>query len=857
MKHAIRLTVGILILTASLAAQTISEKKASLQSMGTDLDRTTEQELVRVNREVMTKREEVRALYKKLGSLYFSGAPESEYLPYLNKIQDLRQEIKLINEEWQKIASESAKTDIYTLFHQPETTLEQLIIDYGSQEYVYVMPQEIAEIKLNINSSIAIPRSSWSEMIELILEQNGVGIRQLNPFLRELYLLDQEHTPVKFVTNDPEDLEFLPPDERIAFIIEPDPSDTRRIWTFLDRFINPSTTSLTQIGREILIVSQVNEIQDLLRLFQFVAANKKQIEYRLVPLRRIKAEEMAKVIQAMFDQFFEEPEVKKDSEDLPDNVKGMKIKTELTNINGLKIIVLESLSQAIFLVGTPEEIDKAETMIQNVERQIAGGREKVIQWYNARHTAAEELAEILQKVYDAMIKEKIALVGQPPPPEEETGQRQQAQNQVSRQNNDVNQNVRVEEDRELPQVVFRDTYYQGNEAVIDPAPVGPTSKQERERKKKAKSFPNFIVDQKSGSIVMVVEKDLLPSLMEVIEKIDVPAKMVQIDVLLFERRFQDETDYGLNLLRIGSNASNVRRTGIDWNNTLLSPLNSGIFEFFISRPKSDSNPAFDLSYRFMLTQEDVHINANPSVVTINQTPAFISIVEERSISTGVAFIEVTNGVTEKDAFVRAQYGITLEITPTIHWAGDGNGDFCSLDADNVNFISLETKVNFDTIDPTTSPNDRPDVIRREIKNDVLIGDGQTVVLGGLRRKTTTDSKEMIPFLGEIPGFGKLFSINSLNDTSTEMFIFLTPRIIADPCEDIERIKYDQLSKRPGDTPSFLFNLNESLKAERDSLFKNTLRVLFGRPGTHYYDAQRGCVPASYPGGCSCGEYDGR
>ncbi len=79
-----------------------------------------------------------------------------------------------------------------------------------------------------------------------------------------------------------------------------------------------------------------------------------------------------------------------------------------------------------------------------------------------------------------------------------------------------------------------------------------------------------------------------------------------------------------------------------------------------------------------------------------------------------------------------------------------------------------------------------------------IADGQTVILGGLRRKSTQDTKDSIPFLGEIPGIGKLFSSTEITDNSTEMFIFITPKIIADPIEDAERLKMEELKKRPGD-----------------------------------------------------------
>ena len=124
-----------------------------------------------------------------------------------------------------------------------------------------------------------------------------------------------------------------------------------------------------------------------------------------------------------------------------------------------------------------------------------------------------------------------------------------------------------------------------------------------------------------------------------------------------------------------------------------------------------------------MTQDDIQINASPSVVAINQTPATIAIVEEISIDTGIYNVETISGVTLEKAFTRAQYGITIDITPTIHITDDVN---------DPNYVTLETDLTFDTVHGGLI-SERPDVTRRHITNEVRIPDGQTVILGGLRR----------------------------------------------------------------------------------------------------------------------------
>lgn len=835
MKRTIFLVLILIPFCISLYGQTIAEKKKGLVRGVTDLDPQMEAALIKVNQELELKKESLSELYADVYKLHRLDAEPKSYEELLRLINETKAEIQELNQDWQKMASQSSKTDMYALWHQPDSTIEQLVLDYGAQDYVYVMTPELGEIRISVNSNIPIPKASWENMLDMILSQNGIGIRQLNPYLRELYEIQETTAPVTLITNRPQDLAYLPPEQRIAFIITPDPADVKRTWTFLNKFVNPKTTLIEQIGREVLVISQVSDIQDLLKLYDFVASSKSQRQYKLVPLAKIKAEEMAKVLSSMFDHLAGESTVFETESGKPEKKKDEDV------VNGLKIIVLESLSQAVFLVGTEQEIQMAEQMIHRIESKIGGGRQKVVQWYRVKHSSAQDLADVLQQIYIAMITQKIGFAQQQPGLPQVPGQNVD-------QEQKIDQNVTVNDiDRPYePFPIFDNDYYLYGEPVVDPG------MEVNEKKEPAKKNPNFIVDEKTGSIIMVVEKDLLPRLMEIMAKLDTPKKMVQIDVLVFERRSTERTDYGLNLLKIGGCADNKRLTCVDWD----QPAALGIFEFLLSRPKTSScAPAFDLIYKFLLTQDNISLNANPSVVTINQTPAEINIVDEISITTGVNFIATTNANTPRDSFVRAQYGITIKVTPTVHLRSESD----EYPDDDVDYVTLETYITFDTIEPVANQPDRPNVLRRELTNEVLIADGQTLVMGGLRRKETNDQRQSIPFFGEIPGFGKLFSMTEMEDRTTELIIFMTPKIIHDPCEDIERVKFKKLSERPGDLPSFLCRLNESLEQYQRRAFVHTIKMLCGNPRDHYTSSQIGCYPASLRRGgyCSCGEYDGR
>lgn len=866
----------LLLIPFSAYSQTIAEKKASLQESGGDLSSDAEKFLTQVNLELTEARYEEQKLMVEAKRLVEQNASEDYYIPLIAKMKELRAQISHLQESWREMIASQGKQEDYALWYQPETTLEQLIIDYGSQDYVYLMKPEIGGMKISVDSNLPIPRASWNEMLELILLENGVGIRQLNPFLRELFLLKNDRSSIKLITNRREDLELFSPETRVAFVLSPEPSDVRRVWFFLDNFANPDSTTVQLVGRDILLIARVSDVQDLLKLYEFVAENKGDKEYKAVALSRIGAEDMARVLQSVFNQ---SPE--SSSKMIPPLEPG-KFKNgggfgrEAKNgfeasANGLQVLLLGQQTGALFLIGTREEVRKAEELIKEIESQIGGARDKTVFWYHVKHSDAIETAEVLSKVYDLMVStgagyENMERRGNGEGfgvPTEGGGAASASKSNTG----PVEQNTTIERGPDIPEIlprIFppdiystnpfiqypRDPYFQQPIPPIAPNFVFPATSLNVPR---PIDQGNFIVDVKTSSIIMVVETDLLPKLRGLLRKIDVPKKMVQIEVLLFEKKIAKQNSYGLNLLRFGSAASNITASSLLFNVVDSNGSPTGIFDFLWSHKATCGTPAFDLNYRFLLSQDDITINASPSVLTVNQTPAFISIQEEISVNTGIVEIPTVGGVTLKDAFQRAQYGITLKITPSIHDADD---------LERHETITLDSDITFDTFDTLNIPvNGTPNVTRRNIKNLARVADGETVILGGLRRKTQEDTFDAIPFLGEIPGIGKLFSETTLVDGSTEMFIFITPKIISDPACDLEWIRAEEMLRRPGDIPEYLCALVEAEECEKNRLFDAWMTTLFGRespdcytPGWMNNDTCGTPGPGEYSG---YGEYDGR
>jgi type IV pilus assembly protein PilQ len=71
----------------------------------------------------------------------------------------------------------------------------------------------------------------------------------------------------------------------------------------------------------------------------------------------------------------------------------------------------------------------------------------------------------------------------------------------------------------------------------------------------------------------------------------------------------------------------------------------------------------------------------------------------------------------------------------------------------------------------------PSIDTREITTQVLVNDGQTVVLGGILETERRESEKKVPYLGDVPVLGHLFKSTSRTNNKDELLIFVTPKIL--------------------------------------------------------------------------------
>ena len=790
----------------NMMAITFAQKREQMAK--NDSSSSSKHELKTIHEALLKKKAELRATYEEMQGVIFAEsnvdvALGQEQLDvaegYRKKIADLQKEIRVLEQEWKDISIEESDEEIEGLWHQPDSTIGQLVIDYSNGDAVFVMPPDIAGYKIHLSSRLSVPRAVWGEMLDVILANFGIGIKTLTPFVKQLYFLRINQSGLGCITDDRKILDSLPPDERIGFVCSPPTGELRRILQFLEKFAPQDQLAVQMVGGHLVLVGTVREVKDLMKVYDFIASPKRAQEYRIITLQRADSEEVAKILTCIF-----EGEMSRGGEPAA-NAPGPAMMVTQDASFGFRVIPLKYPASSLFFIGKHEQIEKACHIVQDLEVSIGEVQEKTIHWYSCRHSEAEELAKVLSQVYSRMM-------GLAAP----AGQKEKSSSPKPDPLSVMQAKIEAREHAE-------------DSLIVNSSPISLSSEKTGGSQMISE---NFIVDPKTNSIIMVVENYIYPKLKELLHKIDVPKRMVQIDVLLFEKKVSDSSSMGLSRLRMGDAASDKKKDGLLWTDALHESEKkekkhskkehkegvSGILEYFISRGKNKGFPAYDLAYQFLLSQEDIQINANPSVTTVNQTPAKIAVVDQISINTGAVEFDRDHF---KDSYSRAEYGITIQITPTIHSKIDEENN------DEPKFVTLATDIIFDSTRPDR--HERPDVTRRNIKNEVRVQDGETVILGGLRRKLSSGQQQMIPFLGELPGLGKLFSMSDLSDSNTEMFIFITPKILPDDHEQWKEIRRKELAKRPGDTPEFLDEVMEARNTKKDMLMSKSLRMLFGQP----------------------------
>jgi general secretion pathway protein D len=284
-----------------------------------------------------------------------------------------------------------------------------------------------------------------------------------------------------------------------------------------------------------------------------------------------------------------------------------------------------------------------------------------------------------------------------------------------------------------------------------------------------------MADAETNSLIIRASKDEYMVLEDVIKQLDIPRRMVYLEALIMEVDADKNFEVGVEWATDGRSSAKTRVVsgfsgsngyiddGGDFSGVLKSGFTAGVLKQGL---KIGGVTFTDISavIKAYKSDSDVNVISTPQVLTMDNKKAEISVGEN------IPFITSQNTTASTQDYTQYEYkdvATKLSITPHINQS-------------NVLRLEIETEV-VRLKDPTATT-DTPSTLKRTANTTVILNDKSTVVIGGIIGHDASESNYKVPLLGDIPVLGWLFRTHSTTSKKTNMFIFITPRIVRNPAQ---------------------------------------------------------------------------
>jgi len=297
------------------------------------------------------------------------------------------------------------------------------------------------------------------------------------------------------------------------------------------------------------------------------------------------------------------------------------------------------------------------------------------------------------------------------------------------------------------------------------------------------------IDERTNTLLVQDTADKLSDIRRLVQTLDVPVKQVLIEarIVIVSDTFERDLGarFGVTNYQTGNNKQNLlsvtgNGVGVDTmtqsgitnlaSSGIVTPVVTPVLanRYQVNLPAAHTNGSIGIGLLAGSTIVDLELSAaqnegksetisSPRVITANQKQATImqgvEIPYQESASSGATTTQLKNAV------------LSLKVTPLIT---PDNRVILDLDVADDSVGQNVTSATGGSV---------PSIDTREIITQVLVNDGQTVVLGGILDTTKSKSANKVPWLGDIPVLGNLFKTTTNINNKTELLIFITPKIL--------------------------------------------------------------------------------
>ena len=287
---------------------------------------------------------------------------------------------------------------------------------------------------------------------------------------------------------------------------------------------------------------------------------------------------------------------------------------------------------------------------------------------------------------------------------------------------------------------------------------------------------SITVDERTNSLLLRDVPENIVVIKEIIETLDVPIKQVQIEARIVTINEGNLAELGVrwgisntngSTTVGGSIESNLASVGLydggngslpvdDFLNVNLGLVNPAASSIAFQVAKLGSNFLLDLELSALQAESKAEIISSPRLITTNKKPAYIE------QGTEIPYLEASSSGATSVSFKKAV--LSLMVTPQIT-------------PDNRLVLDLTVTQDRPGQIVKTGTGEAVAIDTQRIGTQVLVNNGETVVLGGIYQQSLSNTVEKVPLLGDLPLLGALFRRSSENIGKKELLIFVTPKVV--------------------------------------------------------------------------------
>ena len=569
------------------------------------------------------------------------------------------------------------------------------------------------------------------EVFLSILEIQGFTVVPQGPVIKIIPSADVKDSPVPVATDEKG---AAPPTGSDAFVTQLIPlafANANQIRELLSPLVSRAGSLLSYEPTNTLILtettSNIARLKKIVGLLDVEAPTKR---FRVVPLEHADAGELASSLQTVLDGLVQPNRAAEGEQPVDQAERRRRRRRQRSNPSPQSgddgpTILADTRTNSLVLIATAAGMEVARDFIAKLDIPTPAGRGKIHVYYLS-HADAEELAQVLT----AQAPE-IARIQAP--------------------------------QTEAPQ----------------PA-GGPASG-------RTPTDITITADKPTNSLVITADPETYAIIEDIIRKLDIRRSQVLVEGLIAEVTLDTAMGLGIEWRLIDQPdgtqvfAGSTGTTGAEGTGVLANPAallstpgflvgalrNTIRLDVGGSEQQLLNIPAL---LRAFQGSTNVEVLATPNLLTTDNEEAEIIVGEQRPFLTSVNRIPDAGVVNVSNTFDFRDTGITLRLTPQI---SKGHTVRTELFLEITRFVS-EAEVGAVT---TT---------KRQARTTVIVGDGQTIVLGGLIQDASNNAETGVPLLSGLPLLGGLFRQSGVTSNKTNLLIFLTPHIIRTR-DDVDRV----------------------------------------------------------------------